>query len=313
MALLRWAAAAAVLATGLRAASLQQITTDFGPNPRGVGFYVYVPETLVAAPPVVVMGHWCQGSAAAAFAGTQWASLADRHGFVVIYPDSPNTAEGKCWDLSSAAGLRHDGGGDSLGVASMVRWALTEYGGDADRVFATGVSSGAMLTQSLLGAYPDLFAAGAAFAGVPFACFAAGTAGGFAEWSDDCAKGRVVRSGPAWADLVRAAYPAYEGWRPKVQLFHGTEDEVLNYTNHREAVKQWASVLGLPATPTTSTPDTPMPGWTKDSYGPHGWLEAYSAAGVSHNIPNQEAVVMDFFDLACTGPNCFRRGQGSPL
>ena len=103
-----------------------------------------------------------------------------------------------------------------------------------------------MLTQSLLGAYPDLFAAGAAFAGVPFGCFAAGTAGGFAEWSDDCAKGRVVRSGPEWADLVRAAYPAYDGgWRPKVQLFHGTQDEVLLGDWSPESAGDYASSKSL--------------------------------------------------------------------
>ena len=43
----------------------------------------------------------------------------------------------------------------------MVRYALTKYGADASRVYAFGGSSGAMMTQALLGVYPDLFAAGA--------------------------------------------------------------------------------------------------------------------------------------------------------
>jgi acetylxylan esterase len=126
-----------------RCASLQQVTGDFGPNPRGSEFYIYVPDALAAAaPPVLVNPHWCHGSAAAAYAGSQFAALADQYGYVVIYPNSSNTVD-MCWDVSSNETLTHDAGGDSLGIVSMVRWTLDTYGGDASRVFVTGVSSGA--------------------------------------------------------------------------------------------------------------------------------------------------------------------------
>jgi len=52
------------------------------------------------------------------------------------------------------------------------------------RVYATGHSSGAMMTNVLLGDYPDVFKTGAAFAGVPFGCFA--TTNG-SEWNTECA------------------------------------------------------------------------------------------------------------------------------
>ncbi|KAK8121288.1 carbohydrate esterase family 1 protein [Apiospora kogelbergensis] len=287
-----------------QAATLQKVAEDFGPNPRNVGFYLYVPATLAPSPPILVNPHWCHGSAQAAYAGSQYAALADVHGFIVIYPDSPNAAD-KCWDVSSTnATLRHDAGGDSLGIANMARWAL------ARRVFVTGVSSGAMMTSVLVGAYPDLFAAGSAFAGVPFGCFAGE---GYGAWSDDCAKGKITHTGAEWAEMVRAAYPGYgDGWRPKMQIFHGTDDEVLSYVNFGEEVKQWTSVLGLDETPASVTADTPVSGWTKYVYGSTGWFEAYSAAGVSHNIQNKEAVVMKWFDLACTTGDCFKWGKGSP-
>ncbi|KAK8068823.1 acetylxylan esterase-like protein 1 precursor [Apiospora phragmitis] len=241
-----------------------------------------------------------------------------QHGFIVIYPDSPNAAD-KCWDVSSSENgstLTHDSGGDSLGIASMVRWTLAKYGGDRARVFVTGVSSGAMMTNVLAGAYPDLFAAGAAFAGVPFGCFVgAGAGAGYGTWSDACATGQITHSGAEWAAMVRAAYPGYDddgdGWRPKMQVFHGTADEVVSYVNFGEEVKQWTSVLGLGETPVSATADTPVPGWTKYVYGSTGRFEAYSAAGVSHNIQNQEAVVMEWFDLACTAGGCFKWGDGS--
>ncbi|GAB1311905.1 hypothetical protein MFIFM68171_02115 [Madurella fahalii] len=139
------------------AASLQQITTPFGPNPRNLTFHLLVPDTL-----------------------------------------PPNQA---ILDVSSRETLTHDGGGVCLGILSIV----------------------------LLGTYPDVFAAGVAFAGVPFGCYApAGhdNAGVYGYWNAECATGEVVKTPAKWAALVDAAWPGFKGWRPKVQIFHGTRDKV---------------------------------------------------------------------------------------
>lgn len=124
-----------------QAANFTLVTEDFGPNPRGVGFYIYVPDELAASPPVLVNPHWyaissewpvigevirltgqqrCHGAANDTYIYSQYANLADQYGFIVIYPDSPNL-EDKCWDVSSNETLSHEGGGDSLGIVSMVR------------------------------------------------------------------------------------------------------------------------------------------------------------------------------------------------
>ncbi|KKY31041.1 putative feruloyl esterase b [Diaporthe ampelina] len=235
----------AVLASSLplsHAASLQKLNVTLEHNPSNVGFYIYVPDQTAPSPPILVNPHWCHGDAPSAFAGSKLASLASQYGFIVqIYPDSPNLSD-KCWDVSSRATLSHDGGGDSRGIVSMVSWALGEYGGDAARVFATGVSSGAMMANVLVGAYPDVFAAGSAFAGVPFGCYGAdipANTSDVAYWNSDCAEGRVQHSAAEWASIVRAAYPGYgSGWRPRMQVFHGTVDEVLSYANLGEEVKE---------------------------------------------------------------------------
>lgn len=297
------------------AATLQQITTPFGPNPRNLTFHLFVPDNLPPNPAILVNPHWCHGTAQAAYAGSQWATLASRHGFLVIYPGHSPAAADQCWDVSSRETLTHNGGGDSLGIVSMVRWATERYGADRGRVFVVGVSSGGMMTQVLLGAYPDVFAAGAAFAGVPFACYAPegrDNAGLYGYWNDRCATGRVVKTAGEWRAMVEAAWPGYAGWRPKLQLFHGTRDEVVSYVNHGEAVKQWTAVLGLGSAPVEVVADTPLRGWTKSVYGEQsGWLEAYSAEGVPHDIKMQESTVMEFFQLNCTS-GCFSWGQGGP-
>jgi acetylxylan esterase len=123
--------------------------------------YIYVPANLAANTPILVNRHACHGSAEDAYAGSQYATLASTYCFIVTYPDSLNTAD-KCWGISSSETLSHNGGGDSLGIASMVKWTLAKYNGNTSRVFVTGTSSGAMMTNVLCGAYPDVFAAGSA-------------------------------------------------------------------------------------------------------------------------------------------------------
>lgn len=98
-----------------------------------------------------------------------------------------------------------------------------------------------------------------------------------------------------------------------MQVFHGTVDEVLNYTNLAEEIKEWTGVFGLDQEPTKIELDTPLANWTKQVYGTEYWFEAYSAWNVTHNIDVQEDVVLDFFDLACADGGCFQWGQGGPF
>ncbi|CAN8096326.1 unnamed protein product [Discula destructiva] len=305
----------AFLTTTIQAASLQQLKITLANNPTDVGFYIYVPDELPPSPPILVNPHWCHGSATAAYAGSTFASLASTYGFIVIYPDSPNLVD-KCWDVSSPQTLTHEGGGDSTGIVSMVNWTLETYKADPERVFVTGVSSGAMMTNVLLGTYPNVFAGGSAFAGVALGCFGAdipaNTSSTVDYWNSACAGGLVRKSPEEWAAIVRAAFPGYDGWRPKMQVFHGTVDEILNYTNLAEEIKEWTGVFGFEQKPTRVVLDTPLANWTKMVFGHQDWFEAYSAFNVTHNIPVQEDVVMDFFDLTCTASDCFHWGEGGP-
>jgi poly(3-hydroxybutyrate) depolymerase len=131
-----------LLAASVSAQLTSKLTqiTDFGPNPRNVSMYIYVPAKLQPNPPILVSPHWCHGTAENVFAYRSWASAGDKYGFITIYPDSPNKAD-QCWDVSSKESLTHNGGGDALGIVSMVRWTLEEYDGDRDRVFVSGTSS----------------------------------------------------------------------------------------------------------------------------------------------------------------------------
>ena len=277
------------------AAALTQIT-DFGRNPTGLQMYLYVPKRVAAHPAIVVALHYCTGSGPAMFAGTSYASLADRYGFVVIYPSA--TRASHCFDVSSPGALTHHGNSDPVGIVSMVGFAERVLGADRNRVYATGISSGAMMTNVLLADYPDVFRAGSAMSGVPDGCFATTDPSG---WNAACAQGQIIKTSQQWGDIVRQAFPGYSGRRPAIQLWHGTADAILAYQNFRGEVKQWTNVLHTGA----GTVDHPRPTWTHTVYTDGTGrvaVDAYSVAGATHNLafdePGVDQLAVQFFGLA---------------
>ncbi|GGU59183.1 extracellular catalytic domain type 1 short-chain-length polyhydroxyalkanoate depolymerase [Streptomyces lavendofoliae] len=284
----------AVAAPPASAATLTEVT-GFGPNPSNLRMHLYVPDTVRPRPAVLVAVHYCTGSGPAFHAGTEFAPLADRYGFIVVYPSA--TRSGNCFDVSSPQALRRDGGSDPVGIRSMIEYVRQHHGADPARTYVTGASSGAMMTNVLLGNYPDVFRAGAAFMGVPHSCFATTDGSG---WNSACANGTVDRTPRVWGDLVRAAHPGHTGPRPRMQIWHGTEDSTLRYPNFAEQIDQWTDVHGVSRTPAAT--DRPQADWTRTRYGGTGAqtpVEAISVQGAGHTLPSggMAARVITFFGL----------------
>ncbi|HYP77697.1 MAG TPA: PHB depolymerase family esterase [Polyangiaceae bacterium] len=271
--------------------------------PSYVNMYIYVPDKLATKPPILVASHHCQGTAASTYSETKssFVAQADKNGFIIIFPEATGH---NCWDVGSAKSLKHDGGGDTHAIAQMVRYTLTKYSADATRVYAFGGSSGAMMTQALMGVYPDLFAAGVAISGVPCGCWAVDYTGDVAsngQWSGPCAGGQVSKTAKEWGDLVRSMFPSYSGHRPRLQLWHGTADTTISYKNLAEAVKEWTNVLSLSQTPTTT--DTKFGGthqlW-KSQCG-FGALETFAVDGAGHGVSWDVNTAVGFLGLDQAG------------
>jgi hypothetical protein len=157
-----------------------------------------------------------------------------------------------------------------------------------------------MMTNVLLGDYPDVFKAGAAFMGVPFFCFRTDDP---SMWNNACANGQVTHTPADWGNFVRNAFPGFTGARPRMQLFHGTADTTLAFPNFNEEIKQWTNVLGVSQTPVFT--DMPQSGWTRTRYGNNSAMapvEAISVQGVGHSLPlsGQAAMAIHFFGLDTT-------------
>jgi acetylxylan esterase len=271
--------------------------TGFGTNPTNLNMYAYVPRNVAARPALLLLVHYCSGSASGVFngGGHDYVTAADRYGFIIVLPEA--TRSGSCFDVSTAAALKRNGGSDSTGIMSMVSYARSHYGIDAGRIVLSGISSGAMMTNVLAAEYPDVFSAASAFSGVPAGCFA--TTGG-SLWNSQCSGGTSIRSAQQWGDLARSMNPGYTGGYPRMQVWHGTTDTTLAFPNLGEEIKQWTNLHGLSQTPTFT--DHPRTNWTRTRYGATGTkatVEGVSVAGVGHQLPQsgQIAYAISFLGL----------------
>lgn len=283
MVLLPLAAAFTLLVPQPAAAASLTHVTGFGNNPTNLNMYLYVPDHLASKPALLVLVHYCGGSAGAIFGGNghDYVTAADRYGYIIVLPEA--TRSGHCFDVSSPAALKRNGGSDSTGIMSMVGYTRQHYNVDPSRIVVSGFSSGAMMTNVLAAEYPDVFSAASAFSGVPAGCFA--TSDG-SQWNSQCSGGSVIKSAQQWGDLARSMYPGYTGGYPRMQLWHGTTDTTLAYPNFGEEIKQWTNLHGLGQTPTAT--DRPQSAWTRTRYGgtgPQSPVEGISIAGTGHTLP----------------------------
>jgi acetylxylan esterase len=273
----------------IKRASLTQVQ-NFGNNPSGIKMFIYVPAKLQAKPPVVLVLHACAWTAGNFFGTTKYGQLADQHGYVLIFGQTPT--DGACWDVSSTQSLTHDGGSDSTGLANMVRYALRQYNGDPSRVFVTGESSGAMMTQVMAAAYPDLFAAASEFSGEPAGCFFTGTVRG---WNGDCAGGKIRRSPAEWATVVRNMYPSYTGQYPRMQVYHGDVDTTLNINSFNESIKEWSGIFGYSGNANQAINNNPGSRLTRYIYGDR--LQGIWGHGIGHVVPTNETEALQWFGI----------------
>ncbi|TQS17932.1 PHB depolymerase family esterase [Microbispora hainanensis] len=296
-------AATTLLVTQPAAAASLTRVTNFGNNPSNLNMYIYVPDRVAARPALLVAVHYCTGTASALYSGyfRDYVTAADQYGFIIVFPEA--TRSGQCFDVYSPQALRRGGGSDPVGIMSMVDYAKSRYNVDPGRVYVSGVSSGAMMTNVLAAEYPDVFTAGSAFMGVPAGCFA--TTDG-STWNSQCSGGQSIKTAQQWGDLARSMYSGYSGSYPRMQLWHGTNDTTLAYPNFGEEIKQWTNLHGVSQTPAST--DSPSSGWTRTRYGNNGTqppVEGISVSGQGHSLPLNGMIsyAINFLGLNSTTPS----------
>ncbi|KAL3418736.1 feruloyl esterase b precursor [Phlyctema vagabunda] len=271
---------------------------NFGANPTNIQMNIYVPSNLAAKPALILALHPCGGNGPAYAQMANYNTAADQYGFITIYPST--THDNNCWDVASAKSLTHEGGGDTQSLANMVKYAISTYDVDTLRIFVTGSSSGAMMTNVMGVVYPDLFAAGSGYSGVAAGCLA-GSPGASPSTADPaCANGQHIKTQAQWIAQAKAMYPSWTGPYPRMQVWHGTSDNLVLYPNLGEQVKQWSGLLDVPFK--RNLTNTPQSAYTEMIYGDGTKFVAYSASGVGHTVPVHVTVDLAWFGIPSGAP-----------
>src|ERR1700761_1208132 len=213
----------------------------FSPNPGNLRMFRYLPKGVKAGAPLVVVLHGCGQTASGYDAGTGWSVLAAELGFALLGPEqkagnNPNT----CFNWFNPEEITR-GEGECASIAARTRTMLDEHKLDSARVFITGLSAGGAMTAAMLATYPELFAGGAIIAGLPF-----GVAANVRD-ALEAMRSAPLRTPHQWGDAVRGASD-YRGPWPRISIWHGALDTVVNVNNAQASVAQWADVHGLALT-----------------------------------------------------------------
>ena len=250
--------------------------TGFGSNPGRLRMFTYVPKTIGRSPALVVVLHGCTQSAAGYDLGAGWSTLAERYGFVLLLPEQTAANNPKtCFNWFLPGDTRRDGG-EALSIRQMIEKTIGAHGIDRAQVFVTGLSAGGAMAAAMLAAYPEVFAAGAIVAGLPY-----GTAGNVQEAFESMFKGRA-RAAKDWGDQVRRA-SSHRGRWPRVSIWHGDADATVKPVNAEAREQQWSNVHGIDAAPVEDKVDGyPRKVWRRDGIDV---IESYTITGMAHGTP----------------------------
>jgi poly(hydroxyalkanoate) depolymerase family esterase len=250
----------------------------FGTNPGALRMFSYVPVVQQHPRALVVVLHGCGQSAAGYDVGSGWSTLAKHYGFALLLPEQqPSNNANTCFNWFNPEDIARERG-EACSIRQMIARMVADYGIDPRRIFITGLSAGGAMTSVMLATYPELFAAGAVIAGLPF-----GVASNVREALTGMQSSRK-RSPEQLGDLVRRA-SNHKGQWPKLSVWHGSADRTVHPGNADEIVKQWLDVHRLPL--------EPMSEGMVDGYPRQVWwnasgetvVESYSITDMAHGTP----------------------------
>ena len=219
---------------------LIQIKT-FGKNPGNLNSYIYLSaENNETKKPLVIALHGCSQNAKSFNEQSGWSNLAASHQFHVLFPEqkfinNPNS----CFNWFYQQDTKYDFG-ESFSIYEMIVYAIKEYNIDEKKIFITGLSAGAAMSVAMMANYPNLFNAGAIFAGGPY----------YGESFSpiealQIMKKPLVFSSEKWKEKFPEKSLNDSIEFPKLIIVHGTKDKIVDYSNAFSLINQWCAVLEI--------------------------------------------------------------------
>jgi len=256
-------------------------------------YKIYIPARNAGQQrPLVVMLHGCKQNADDFAAGTRMNALADEHGFIVVYPEQPATANAsRCWNWYQAADQARDRGEPSL-IAGITRDVIAKHNVDARRVYVAGLSAGGAMAEIMAHTYPELYAAVGVHSGLPYAA-AHDVASAFAAM-----RGRQQPPGPLCGETGAHPVPAI--------VFHGDVDTTVHPSNGERIFAartvESGEASGRPYTRTIQAGESGKPAmehWLVHGAG-HAWSGGSGSGSYADPLgPDASREMLRFFLRTC--------------
>lgn len=208
-----------------------QTVSQFGDNPGQLSAELYRPDT--ANQTLVVLLHGCaqQGKDLARQSGLLQLAT-DKHFSLLVPQQNGKNNIKACFNWFSSQDTAKNSG-ESLSLYNLINQVKTNH--DIDTINIVGLSAGGAMVSVMLANYPELFAAGAIIAGLPYGC------------ANDLIKAiACMKSGPkdsvsALTQLMRNNHDKTVRW-PKISIWQGTKDAIVNPNNALFMAQQWVAL-----------------------------------------------------------------------
>lgn len=209
------------------------VPVPWRPGVSPLRYVLYTPAgASTVGMPLVVMLHGCRQDAADLARGTRMNRLADRHGFLVLYPQqSPMAQATRCWRWYDP----RRGAEEADAIADVIREVSVRQALDVERIFLAGLSAGAAMAAQVTLRHPDLVRSLALHSGPALADVATATQG----------MSLMRRGLPADSVLTVSALQRDAPLNVSVLILHGDADPPVSSRNAEQSFLQWQRLNGV--------------------------------------------------------------------